>query len=255
MNLNETDKFAASPAFRIKISDGPEILPLFDLDPIRLTDLVGYDSAKEKLCRNTEAFLNGDYAHNCLLYGAAGTGKSSSIKGLLNEYHHRGLRIIELYKHQCHELVNIVEQIRYCSYKFIIYMDDLSFEDFEVEYKHLKSVIEGGLQRKPDNVLIYATSNRRHIIREKWSDRKESLNDLHKSETVQEKLSLAARFGIQIYFPAPERAEYHRIVKTLAGRRGIAIPEEELCLKADRYEMAYGGMSGRTARDFIVSLE
>ena len=143
--------------------------------------------------------MEGRRANNCLLFGDAGTGKSSSIKAIANEYYNRGLRVIEIYKHQFQDLNDVITQIKNRNYKFIIYMDDLSFEDFEVEYKYLKAVIEGGLEKKPGNVLIYATSNRRHIIREKFSDKEDRRDDLHSSDTVQEKLSLASRFGVTIF--------------------------------------------------------
>ena len=147
-----------------------------------LEDLVGYEIQKEKLVSNTEAFIEGKEANNVLLYGDAGTGKSSSVKAILNQYYDRGLRIIEVYKHQFRCLSDVLEEIKDRNYKFIIYMDDLSFEDFEIEYKYLKAIIEGGLGKKPSNVLIYATSNRRHLIREKFSDKKEILDDLHGNE-------------------------------------------------------------------------
>ena len=161
---------------------------------------MGYEIAKKKLIDNTEAFLNNKPANNCLLFGDAGTGKSSSIKAILNQYYDRGLRIIEVYKHQFQDLNDVIAQIKNRQYKFIIYMDDLSFEDFEIEYKYLKAVIEGGLERKPDNILIYATSNRRHLVRERFSDKEDRNDDLHTNDTVQEKLSLVSRFGVTIYF-------------------------------------------------------
>ena len=133
-------------------------------------------------------------------------------------------------------------------------MDDLSFEDFETEYKYLKAVIEGGLEKKPENVLIYATSNRRHIIREKFSDKEDRRDDLHSSDTVQEKLSLASRFGVTIFFASPDKKEVQNIVRVLAGRYGIAMPQEELLLEANKWELSHGGLSGRTAQQFIYYL-
>lgn len=130
-------------------------------------------------------------------------------------------------------------------------MDDLSFEDFEIEYKYLKAVIEGGLEKKPDNVLIYATSNRRHLVREKFSDKEDRRDDLHSSDTVQEKLSLYARFGVTIFFAAPDKKEFQNIVKVLAERYQVTMPEEELLLEANKWELAHGGLSGRTAQQFI----
>ena len=171
-------------------------------------------SPRKKLIDNTEAFVQGRKANNCLLFGDAGTGKSSSIKGILNQYYDQGLRIIEAYKHQFQDLNEVIAQIKNRNYRFIIYMDDLSFEEFEIEYKYLKAVIEGGLEKKPDNVLIYATSNRRNLVRERATDKLEIAddNDLHSSDTVQEKLSLVYRFGVRIYFGKPDK-------KTVPGDR------------------------------------
>ena len=191
-------------------------------------------------------------ANNCLLFGDAGTGKSSSIKGILNEYYDRGLRVIEIYKHQLRDLVDVIAQIKNRNYRFIIYLDDLSFEEFETEYKYLKAVIEGGLEKKPDNVLIYATSNRRHLIRENYADKEGDIrSDMHTSDTVQEKLSLAYRFGVTIYFPAPVKKEFQEILKGIADRSGVNLPEEELFLEANKWELSHGGRSGRTAQQFI----
>ena len=145
----------------------------------------------------------------------------------------------------------MVSQIKNRNYKFIIYMDDLSFEEFEIEYKYLKAVIEGGLEKKPDNVLVYATSNRRHLIRENFSDRKERDEDLHSSDTVQEKLSLAARFGVTVYFGSPDKKQFQEIVRRLAERNGVTLSEQELLAKANQWELSHGGLSGRTAQQFI----
>ncbi|MBR1853025.1 MAG: ATP-binding protein, partial [Lachnospiraceae bacterium] len=198
-----------------------------------------------------EAFVSGRKANNCLLFGDAGTGKSSCIKAIANAYYDRGLRVIEIYKHQFQDLNDVIAQIKNRNYKFIIYMDDLSFEDFEIEYKYLKAVIEGGLEKKPENVLIYATSNRRHLIRENYNDREEIREDMHTGDTVQEKLSLVSRFGVTIYFGAPTKKEFQQIVRELAKREGIVMPEEELLLEANKWELAHGGLSGRTAQQFI----
>ena len=246
-------KFGLHKAFRVRHEDtGAIIEPIRNIRHVELKDLVGYEIAKQKLIENTDAFVAGKKANNCLLYGDAGTGKSSSIKAIANEYFDKGLRIIEIYKHQFKDLNDVIAQIKGRNYKFIIYMDDLSFEEFETDYKYLKAVIEGGLEKKPENVLIYATSNRRHLIRESFKDKPAILDDdLHRNDTVQEKLSLANRFGVTIYFGSPEMKEYDEIVRVLAKRNGIELPEDELIAEARKWEMNHGGLSGRTAQQFI----
>ena len=247
-------KFGLHKAFRISHPEGadhPEVVPITNIAHVQLEDLVGYETAKKKLIENTEAFVAGRSANNCLLYGDAGTGKSSSIKGILNRYYDQGLRIIEVYRHQFRDLNDVIGQIKNRNYRFILYMDDLSFEDFETEYKYLKAVIEGGLEKKPDNILIYATSNRRHLIRENYSDKEDIRVDMHTSDTVQEKLSLVYRFGVTIYFGSPDKKQFQQIVRVLASRHGITMPEDELLLAANAWELQHGGLSGRTAQQFI----
>lgn len=244
--------FGLNKAFRIKDGDGPlEFHAINNMDKVVLDDLVGYEIQKKKLVDNTEAFVQGRKANNCLLFGDSGTGKSTSIKAIVNEYYEQGLRMIEIYKHQFKDLSNVIAAIKNRNYKFIIYMDDLSFEEFEIEYKYLKAVIEGGLEKKPDNVLIYATSNRRHLIRENFSDKEEVREDMHTSDTVQEKLSLVYRFGVSIYFGAPTKKEFQQIVVELAEKQGVHLPAEELLAEANKWELSHGGLSGRTAQQFI----
>lgn len=245
-------KYGLHKAFRIVHDEnGVSIEPILNIAHVKMSDLVGYELQKKKLIDNTEAFVNGKKANNCLLFGDAGTGKSSSIKAIANEYYDRGLRIIEVYKHQFQDLNEVIAQIKNRNYKFVLYMDDLSFEEFEVEYKYLKAVIEGGLEKKPKNVLIYATSNRRHLIRESFKDKDERDEDLHTRDTVQEKLSLSSRFGVTIYFGSPDKFQFNGIVKALAERYGVTMPEEELLLKANQWELSHGGLSGRTAQQFV----
>ena len=247
--------FGLNRAFRIRhLEDGVEFLPINNTDSVLLKDLIGYEIQKKKLIDNTEAFIKGLPANNVLLCGDAGTGKSTSIKALLNEYYDQGLRMIEIYKHQFQDLSSIIAQVKNRNYRFIIYMDDLSFEDFEIEYKFLKAVIEGGMETRPDNVLIYATSNRRHLIKESWNDRNdmENENGMHRSDTMQEKLSLVARFGVTIYYGKPSQKEYFTIVKELRKRYpSITLTDEELCAEANKWELSHGGISGRTAQQFI----
>ena len=250
-------KFGLHKAFRVNAKDmgyDVEIYPIYNIAVTGLDDLVGCEYQKAALRENTENFLMGRSANNCLLYGDAGTGKSSSIRAILNEYYKDGLRMIEVYKHQYREINSLIDTLKNRNYHFIIYMDDLSFEEFEVEYKYLKAVLEGGLESRPDNVLIYATSNRRHLVRENYTDREEGENDKHSAETVQEKLSLYARFGLSLYFGAPAQDEYYEIVDTLALRYGISMEEKELHLQASRWALSRSGFSGRTASQFIDHL-
>lgn len=247
--------FGLNKAFRIReAGSGVEFLPVNNTEQVLLKDLVGYEIQKKKLVDNTEAFVKGLPANNVLLFGDAGTGKSTSIKAILNEYYDQGLRMIEIYKHQFQDLSSVIAQIKNRNYRFIIYMDDLSFEEFEIEYKFLKAVIEGGMETKPDNVLIYATSNRRHLIRETWGDRSDMEQDegMHRSDTMQEKLSLVARFGVTINFSKPTQKEYFQIVTELAKRYPeITLTDEQLCAEANKWELSHGGISGRTAQQFI----
>lgn len=248
--------FGLNKAFRIRHEDGRdmEFIAINNTDKVMLSDLVGYELQKQKLIDNTEAFVQGRKANNALLFGDSGTGKSTSIKAIINEYYDQGLRMIEIYKHQFKDLSAVISHVKNRNYKFIIYMDDLSFEEFEIEYKYLKAVIEGGLETKPDNVLIYATSNRRHLIKETWNDRDDVVQDngMHRSDTMQEKLSLVNRFGVTISYSKPSKKEYNTIVTELAKRYSeIHMTEEELVAEANKWELSHGGVSGRTAQQFI----
>lgn len=247
--------FGLNRAFRIQNQgNGIAFLPINNTDKVLLKDMIGYELQKQQLVDNTEAFVKGLPANNVLLYGDAGTGKSTSVKALINEYYDSGLRMIEIYKHQFQDLSAVIAAVKNRNYRFIIFIDDLSFEENEVEYKFLKAVIEGGVETRPDNILIYATSNRRHLIKETWTDRNdmEHENDVHRSDTLEEKLSLAARFGVAINYNAPNRQLYHEIVKGLAERQlQTGLSEEELLLLANRWEIRHGGVSGRTAQQFI----
>lgn len=251
-------KFGLNKAFRIE--EGTDlktanIIPITRVEHVYLNDIIGYDLQKKKLTHNTESFINGKPANNCLLYGDAGTGKSSSVKAIVNEYYDKGLRIIEIYKHQFRYLSDILEQLKDRNYKFIIYMDDLSFEESELEYKYLKAILEGGFGRRPENVLIYATSNRRHLIRESFRDKTETDKELHTRDTVEEKLSLSARFGEKIYYGSPDKREFNSIVLSLAKKNNIDMDESEILSKANMWELSHGGMSGRSATQFITYLQ
>ena len=248
--------FGLNKAFRIAENEDGTVrfLPINNMDTVMLGDLIGYESQKQKLVENTKAFCDGKPANNVLLFGDSGTGKSTSIKAIVNQFYPMGLRMIEIYKHQFKDLSAIIAQVKNRNYKFIIYMDDLSFEESELEYKYLKAIIEGGLGRRPANVLIYATSNRRHLIREKFSDKQERDDELHSNDTVQEKLSLVARFGVTIYYGSPSKKEFQEIVRILAEKYQVEMPEETLMAEAVKWELSHGGLSGRTAMQFITHL-
>ena len=243
-------KYGLNKAFRYLDN---EIIPIEHIGNNTLEQLIGYESQKERLKANTEAFLNGRKANNVLLYGDSGTGKSSSIKALLNEYYKDGLRMVEVYKHQFIALPQIINELQNRQYRFIIFMDDLSFEEFEVEYKYLKAVIEGGLEKKPENILIYATSNRRHLIKETWNDRNHD-QEINNNDAKQEKLSLVSRFGVQIMYIHPDKQHYLDIIDGLASAYHLDMDEDELHDKALQWEIRNGGFSGRTAKQFIHML-
>lgn len=248
--------FGLNKAFRIgNVDDKGHITfqAINNMDKVMLDDLIGYEIQKKKLVDNTKAFVEGRKANNVLLFGDSGTGKSTSVKAIVNQFYDQGLRMIEIYKHQFKDLSNVIAQIKNRNYKFIIYMDDLSFEEFEVEYKFLKAVIEGGVETKPENILIYATSNRRHLIKENWKDRNdvEFQDGMHRSDTMEEKLSLVHRFGVTISYSKPTPKEYYEIAIGLARRAGITMSDEEIKAEANKWELSHGGISGRTAQQFV----
>ncbi len=225
-------------------------------DPANLAGLVGYEREREPLLRNTERFLAGLPAHHALLYGLPGTGKSSTVKAILNEYANRGLRLVEVAKEDLAALPRVLEVLRGRGNHFVLFVDDLSFEEHEVEYKALKALLEGSIEEPPANVRLYATSNRRNLIRESFSDREhDSGDDIHARDTMQEKLSLAARFGLRVTFAAPDQRRYLKIVAGLAKERGIEVPEENLRERALLWDRWHAGRSGRSARQFVDELE
>ena len=246
--------FGLNKAFRIVENNGkPDFVPINNLDKVVLDDLTGYEIQKKKLVDNTEAFVQGKVANNCLLYGDAGTGKSTSIKAILNQYYGDGLRMIEIYKHQFKYLSAIISHIKNRNYRFIIYMDDLSFEEFEIEYKYLKAVIEGGMETKPDNVLIYATSNRRHLMPEKMQDNLASSMDedgeLHPAETIEEKMSLSERFGLWLSFYPFSQKEYLAVAEGWTKHFGGEI-SDRWQTEALQFALQRGSRSGRVAYQF-----
>ncbi len=249
---NGSGLLARHRAFRWLSSAGESKLePILDPDPITLEELYTYDLERELLLANTEQFAAGHPANNVLLYGDRGTGKSSTVKALLQRY--PKLKMIELAADHLSELPLLLDQITGTPHRFVLFVDDLSFDEFETQYKHLKAVLEGGLQVRPANVVIYATSNRRHLIKERFSDlTKPIINDeINQQDTVQEKLSLSDRFGITLTFSAPDQPRYLEIVYSLAHGRGLDVTRDELRARAVRWSMYHNGFSGRTARQFI----
>ena len=245
---NGLSDMAIYKAFRV--NDGL-LIPIKHVLDISFDDLIGYEEHKRILCENTEAFINNKPYNNVLLYGDAGTGKSSSVKALINQYFDQGLRIIEVYKHQMREIAKIIDTLKSRPYYYVIYMDDLSFEENEIEYKYLKSIIEGGIEPKPENVVIYATSNRRHLIKETFKDNGTVFDDLHRKETEAEKLSLAYRFGIKIFYSSLTQKEFKEMVIELARRNDIDIDTDLLLREANIFQMNNGTLSGRCATQFI----
>ncbi len=240
-----------------RVDKNNQLEGILDCDNIRFSDIIGYEIQKEELIKNTEAFLKGLPSNNVLLAGARGTGKSSCVKALANEYFESGLRVIEINKEQIIDLPQILKGLKDRGKYFVIFLDDLSFEDFEIQYKYMKSILEGGTEIKPRNVLFCATSNRRHIIQEKWSDKATNPNEeeIHTSDTVNEKLSLSDRFGLTIHFPKPTQQQYFDIVLAMAKKEKVVIEEEVLKKKAIAWELSQKGVSGRTAKQFIMSLK
>lgn len=237
-------------AFRISNN---QMVPIKSNINTKFDDLIGYDEQKEELKNNTQKFINGLDANNVLLYGDSGTGKSTMIKAILNEYYNRGLRIIEVYKHQLDTLVNLIETLSVRPYYFIIYMDDLSFDENEIEYKYLKSIIEGRIEDKPKNILIYASSNRRHLIKETFKDNLGE--EISRNEAQSEKLSLVYRFGLRIYFSSLNPLKFKEMIKEMAIRHNINMAEDKLLFLANKWQMTNGELTGRTASQFIKSLE
>lgn len=234
--------------------DGPEkkLVGIQRPDPVRLENLIGYEGERAQVIENTERLLAGSPASNLLLYGDRGTGKSSTVKALIHRYGIKGLRIVEIPRHCLTDYLSIIQSLEGPGLKFILFVDDLSYEENETDYKALKSILDGSLQAKPDNVAIYATSNLRHLVREYFDDRK---GDVHGGDTLQEKLSLSERFAVTVLFLSPDQELYLRIVEGLARQKGLALSSGELKARALEWERWNNGRSGRTARQFIDLLD
>lgn len=253
--------FARYKAFIWECSDNEGYLRgISDPDKVTLSDLIGYESERSEILDNTLQFIKGFSANNVLLYGDRGTGKSSTVKAILNKYHNEGIRLIEVPKNHLMDFPRIIRYIKDRKQKFIIFVDDLAFEDNEENYTALKAVLEGGIETKPGNVVIYATSNRRHLVKEKFSDRAglisgSSEDEIRAADTIQEKLSLSDRFGMTIIFSSPDKERYLEIVDGIVRKRGLEIERELLHKEALKWELWYNGRSPRTARQFVDWLE
>lgn len=239
--------------YRAFIWRGGKIQPVAYPDRTRLDELKGYELQRSMAVENTRAFLKGLPANNCLLYGDRGTGKSSTVKAMLNEFYPEGLRVIEMPKESLMDFPFLVDQIAGVPMRFIVFIDDLSFSRQDDTYAALKAVLEGGLAARPENTLIYATSNRRHLLRETFSDREG--DEVHRGDTIQESLSLADRFGLAINFSLPDKAQYLGIIRQLAHLRGIEEHLQELEAGAERWALERGGRSPRCAQQFINAAE
>ena len=241
--------YARYKAFIWRDSD---IKPVGHPDKIAIENFIGYERQRNQVLENTRAFLDGKPCNNCLLYGDMGTGKSSTVKAIGNEFRHKGLRIVEMPKERLMDFPLLIDRIAQNPMKFIIFVDDLSFQHQDKNYTSLKAVLEGGLAAKPDNALIYATSNRRHLIKESWADR--DTDDINRRDNMQETLSLSDRFGLSVYFSNPDKYEYLKIIYSLAERAGIDLEKDELSMLAERFALVKGGRSPRCAKQFIESL-
>ena len=251
---NGTGRATAYSAFVWERYQGEEeghLREISEPDPIKLSDLVGYELQKQDIIKNTRNFVRGVAANNLLLYGARGTGKSSTVKAILNEFYQDGLRLIEVDKDQLSDFTRIIRLLRHKKQRFIIFVDDLVFAENEASYSALKTILEGRIENRPSNILIYATTNRRHLVQEKFSDR----DEVHSKDTQEEQLSLADRFGITISFFTPDQKEFLKIVEGLASARGLKVEQEYLHREALKWEKWHNGRSPRSARQFIDWLE
>ena len=251
-----TGAFARFRAFRWTDDDGGKLEGVSSADPIRLSELIGYDAERRLLLENTAQFVAGFAANNVLVYGDRGTGKSSTVKALFNEFQGRGLRLVEVPTNRLADFPRIIGMLRGKSLRFIVFVDDLSYGEKESGYTELKALLEGGLEAQPTNVLLYATSNRRHLVQERFSDRSAYTedDDPRRQDTLQEKLSLSDRFGITVIFVTPDQERYLDIVRGISRQRGLALEPEELRRQALQWASRHNGLSGRTARQFVDQL-
>ena len=247
--------FSRHHAAQWNAADGGSLQAHSHVDPIRLSDLVAYDAERAPLIRNTERFVAGLPAQHCLIYGERGTGKSSTVKALLHDFAGKGLRLVELSKDDLSDLRKVLALLRDHPQRFVVFVDDLSFEEQETQYKALKSALEGRIEAWPANVVLYVTTNRRHLVKERFSDREGTVDgEVRPRDTMEEKLSLADRFGLQIAFPSPNQDRYATIAVSLAQARGVALGDDEIRRRAIQWALWHNGRSCRSARQFVDDL-
>lgn len=239
--------FAKNTVFTV--SEQGVLTPVKNPDPQRLSELYGYERERESVLKNTEALLSGLPANNVLLYGDAGTGKSSTVKAIANEYAPRGLRLIQVEKSLLHHIPALLDTLADSPLKFIVYIDDLSFTSADRDFTALKTILEGSVAARAQNTAVYATSNRRHLVRETSEERQGG--EIHLGDTLQESASLSARFGVVVTYVRPEREEYLSLVKSIAQQWKLAVPEQELCIEAESYAIRAGGRSPRVAKQYV----
>ena len=230
-----------------------QLVPVKYPDPQRLSELPGYEKEREKVIANTKALLVGMPANNVLLYGDAGTGKSSAVKAIANEFAPEGLRLVEVKKNQLYQIPDLMDKLAANPLKFILFIDDLSFTANDDNFAALKAILEGSVGGRAKNIAVYATSNRRHLIKETLTDR--TGDDIHEADTRQELMSLSARFGLTVTFQRPEKARFETILAELAKQHGIDMPMDQLLVKAEAFAIRAGGRSPRVAKQFIEQCE
>ena len=253
--MNEVGKkgygmFAKHHVFTV---ENGQLVPVKYPDPQRLSELPGYEKEREKVIANTKALLAGMPANNVLLYGDAGTGKSSAVKAIANEFAPEGLRLVEVKKNQLYQIPDLMDKLAANPLKFILFIDDLSFTANDDNFAALKAILEGSVGGRAKNIAVYATSNRRHLIKETLTDR--TGDDIHEADTRQELMSLSARFGLTVTFQRPEKARFETILAELAKQHGIDMPMDQLLVKAEAFAIRAGGRSPRVAKQFIEQCE
>ena len=249
MNEVSVKGYGMFARYHVFVVEDGQLVPVKHPDPQRLSELPGYEKERKKVIANTEALLEGRPANNVLLYGDAGTGKSSAIKAIANEYAPRGLRLVEVKKNQLFQIPDLMDQLASNPLKFILFIDDLSFTTNDDNFAALKAILEGSVGGRAGNIAVYATSNRRHLIKETLEDR--SGSDIHESDTRQELMSLAARFGLTVTFGQPDKSRFVQIVSDLAAQYGVGEDPEKLIVKAEAFAIRAGGRSPRVAKQFI----